>query len=125
MSGAAVLHGSVRTSSSSSLSELSSWLERARFTGGSKATSCEDRMRAALMLTAPRLRTLHPAAAAACCELRCLSITLCFVRAIVRGMLRQIADACVLRASILGSLIDGLVRRSWTGSTRLTPSKFR
>ena len=71
--------------SSSSISESSSlWLERARFTGGSKATSCEDRMRAALMFIGPRLRTLRPAAAAACCALRWSSSTVCLVRAIAK-----------------------------------------
>ena len=84
MSGAAVWHGGVRTSSSS-VSELSSsWLERGSFTGGCAAISCEDMIRAALMLSEMR-RTLRPAAAAACCALRCLSITLCLVRAIQHG----------------------------------------
>jgi hypothetical protein len=34
-------------------------------------------MRAALILIGTRLRTLHPEAAAACCVLQWLSITLC------------------------------------------------
>ena len=55
--------------SSSSVSEHSSlWLERARFTGGSAATSCEDLMRAVLMFIG-RWR-LRPLAAAACYALR-------------------------------------------------------
>ena len=86
MSGTAVLHGGVLTSSSSESESSSLWLERAGFTGGSMAISCEDIMRAALMLSGPRLRTHRPAAAAACCVLRCLSITLCLVRAIVHGI---------------------------------------
>ena len=76
------MHGGVRTSSSVSQSS-SLWLECAGFTGGSAATSCDDMMRAALILIGPHLHTPRPAAAAACCALRCLSTTLCLMRAMI------------------------------------------
>ena len=66
----------VRTRDAMGHSSLS--LERARFTGGSSATSCEDLMRAVLMFIGRwRLRPL--AAAAACCALRWSSSTVCLV----------------------------------------------